>query len=136
LWKWKVDPFTVDAVLIAAQPGHGKRAGLFTDYTFGIWRGDELVSFARAYSGLTEVEIEEVDRWVRGHTIDRHGPVRGVTPELVFELAFEGVQESKRHKSGLALRFPRIVRWRRDKPVGEADTVETLLQVAGMDPED
>lgn len=125
-WKWKVDPYTIDAVLLAAQPGHGKRAGLFTDYTFGIWRGPELVSFAKAYSGLDANEIEQIDQWVRAHTTGRHGPVRTVVPELVFELAFEGVQESVRHKSGLALRFPRIARWRRDKPAAEADTVESL----------
>lgn len=125
-WKWKVDPYTIDAVLLAAQPGHGRRAGLFTDYTFGIWRDDGLVPFAKAYSGLTAEEIQEVDRWVRGHTIEKHGPVRTVTPELVFELAFEGIQSSTRHKSGLALRFPRIARWRKDKPAREADRIETL----------
>lgn len=125
-WKWKIDPYTVDAVLIAAQPGHGKRAGLFTDYTFGIWRDDELVSFAKAYSGLTAEEIREVDEWVRANTTGRHGPVRTVNPELVFELAFEGIQESSRHKSGIALRFPRIARWRKDKPVNEADRIENL----------
>jgi DNA ligase 1 len=128
-WKWKVDPYTVDAVLLAAQPGHGKRAGLFTDYTFGLWRGSELVSFAKAYSGLTADEIQEVDRWVRAHTTGRRGPVRTVTPELVFELAFEGIQVSARHKSGLALRFPRIARWRKDKPASEADTVELLQKL-------
>lgn len=126
-WKWKIDPYTIDAVLIAAQPGHGKRAGLFTDYTFGIWRNDELVSFAKAYSGLTAEEIREVDEWVRANTTGRHGPVRTVNPELVFELAFEGIQESSRHKSGIALRFPRIARWRKDKPADEADRIENLL---------
>ena len=125
-WKWKVDPRTIDAVLIAAQPGHGKRAGLFTDYTFGIWRGGELVSFAKACSGLTAEEIREVDQWVRAHTTARHGPVRAVKPELVFELAFEGVQNSPRHKSGFALRFPRILRWRRDKNAAQANSVEAL----------
>ncbi|HAV61418.1 MAG TPA: ATP-dependent DNA ligase [Verrucomicrobiales bacterium] len=125
-WKWKVDPHTIDAVMIAAQPGHGKRAGLFTDYTFGIWRDDELVSFAKAYSGLSADEIQAVDHWIRANTTGRHGPVRTVKPELVFELAFEGVQESSRHRSGLALRFPRISRWRKDKPAREADTVESL----------
>lgn len=128
-WKWKVDPYTIDAVLLAAQPGHGRRAGLFTDYTFGLWQGTELVSFAKAYSGLTAGEIEEVDQWVRAHTTGRHGPVRTVEPGLVFELAFEGLQESPRHKSGLALRFPRIARWRRDKPVAEADTVDSLRRL-------
>ncbi len=125
-WKWKVDPYTIDAVMIAAQPGHGKRAGLFTDYTFGIWHGDELVSLARAYSGLKADEIQAVDQWVRANTTGRHGPVRTVKPELVFELAFEGVQESSRHKSGYALRFPRIIRWRKDKPPREADRLESL----------
>lgn len=125
-WKWKVDPYTIDAVLVAAQPGHGKRAGRFTDYTFALWEGNELWSFAKAYSGLREDEIEEVDRFVRQHTLGRRGPVRSVKAELVFELAFEGLQESSRHKSGLALRFPRILRWRKDKPAAQADRLETL----------
>jgi len=125
-WKWKVAPHTIDAVLIAAQPGHGKRAGRFTDYTFALWQGNELLSCAKAYSGLRADEIEEVDRFVRRNTLDRHGPVRRVKAELVFELAFEGLQESSRHKSGLALRFPRILRWRKDKPAAEADRLETL----------
>jgi ATP-dependent DNA ligase len=125
-WKWKVDPHTIDAVLIAAQPGHGKRAGRFTDYTFALWEGDELLSCAKAYSGLRAAEIEEVDRFVRQHTLGRHGPVRRVKAELVFELAFEGLRESSRHKAGLALRFPRILRWRKDKPAAEADRLETL----------
>jgi DNA ligase-1 len=125
-WKWKVDPFTVDAVLVGAQQGHGRRAGLFTDYTFAVWQGTELVSMAKAYSGLSDAEIQEVDAFVRANTTGRFGPVRGVKPELVFELAFEGIQESPRHKAGIALRFPRIHRWRRDKRASEADTVETL----------
>lgn len=125
-WKWKVDPFTIDAVLIAAQPGHGKRAGLFTDYTFGLWDAGALTPVAKAYSGLTDAEIAEVDAWVRAHTLSRHGPVRAVTPELVFELGFEGVQESGRHKSGLAVRFPRMLRRRADKAAAEADTLDTL----------
>ncbi len=125
-WKWKVDPFTIDAVLIAAQPGHGKRAGLFTDYTFGLWDRGALTPVAKAYSGLTDAEIAEVDAWVRAHTVSRHGPVRGVAPELVFELGFEGVQESGRHKSGLAVRFPRMLRRRADKAAAEADTLDTL----------
>ncbi|MFG0275484.1 MAG: ATP-dependent DNA ligase [Phycisphaerales bacterium] len=125
-WKWKIDPFTIDAVMVAAQPGHGKRATLFTDYTFALWEGEELVTIAKAYSGLTDSEIDEVDAWIRRHTLARHGPVRAVEPELVFELAFEGVQESTRHKSGVALRFPRIARWRADKPAREADTVAHL----------
>jgi len=125
-WKWKVDPYTMDAVLVAAQPGRGRRAGLFTDYTFGVWDGDALVPVAKAYSGLTDAEIRAVDAFVRRHTVDRYGPVRAVAPELVFELAFEGIQRSTRHRSGLAVRFPRIARWRTDKPAAEADTLATL----------
>ncbi len=128
-WKWKVSPLTVDAVLVNAQAGHGRRAGLFTDYTFAVWDGDTLVPFAKAYSGLTDVEIREVDRFVRAHTREKFGPVRTVEPQLVFELAFEGIQESARHKSGIAVRFPRIARWRRDKPVTEADSLETVRQL-------
>jgi len=125
-WKWKVSPFTVDAVLIYAQPGHGRRAGLFTDYTFGVWDGDTLVPFAKAYSGLSDDEIRQVDAFVRRHTIDRFGPVRTVAPELVFELAFEGLQRSTRHKSGIAVRFPRMSRWRHDKRAADADTLATV----------
>ncbi|MGF1503946.1 MAG: ATP-dependent DNA ligase [Anaerolineae bacterium] len=126
-WKWKVDPYTVDAVLIYAQRGSGRRAGLYTDYTFAVWDDDgELVTFAKAYSGLTDAEIREVDAFVRRSTQDRFGPVRAVTPELVFELAFEDLRPSNRHKSGIAVRFPRIVRWRRDKPIEEADSLATI----------
>ena len=125
-WKWKIDPLTVDAVLIYAQRGHGRRAGLYTDYTFAVWQGDALVPFAKAYSGLNDAEIRQVDRFIQRNTIDRFGPVRSVRPELVFEIAFEGIRTSTRHKSGVAVRFPRIARWRQDKPVGEADTIETL----------
>ncbi len=125
-FKWKVTPLTVDAVLIYAQAGHGRRAGLYTDYTFAIWDGDALVSFAKAYSGLTDAEIRDVDAFIRRNTIEKFGPVRTVKPELVFELAFEGIQRSTRHKSGIAVRFPRIVRWRRDKPASEADTLNTV----------
>ncbi len=125
-WKWKIDPYSVDAVLLYAQPGHGRRAGLFTDYTFGVWDGDRLVSFAKAYSGLTNDEIRRVDAFVRANTIERFGPVRAVEPRLVFELAFEGIQASARHKSGIAVRFPRMARWRTDKPPEEADSIETL----------
>jgi DNA ligase 1 len=125
-WKWKVDPLAVDAVLIYAQPGSGKRAGLFTDYTFGIWEGNHLVPFAKAYSGLTDEEIREVDSFVRRNTLEKFGPVRTVKPELVFELHFEGIQRSSRHKSGIAVRFPRMARWRTDKKAEEADTVETV----------
>ena len=128
-WKWKVEPYSVDAVLIYAQPGSGKRAGLFTDYTFGVWADTELVPFAKAYSGLTDAEITEVDRFVRRHTLERFGPVHRVRPELVFEIGFEGIQVSRRHKCGVAVRFPRMLRWRRDKPAAEADCVDTLLEV-------
>ena len=125
-WKWKVEPHTADAVLVYAQQGHGRRAGLFTDYTFSVWSGDRLVPFAKAYSGLTDAEIRKVDRWIREHTREKHGPVRVVDPELVFEIAFEGISESKRHKSGIAVRFPRIHRWRADKAAAEADSLETV----------
>jgi DNA ligase 1 len=125
-WKWKVDPLTVDAVLIYAQPGSGKRAGLFTDYTFGVWDGQHLVPFAKAYSGLNDDEIKQVDRFVRRNTLEKFGPVRTVKPELVFELHFEGIQRSPRHKSGLAVRFPRMARWRTDKKAEEADTIERV----------
>jgi DNA ligase 1 len=125
-WKWKVDPLTVDAVLIYAQAGSGKRAGLFTDYTFGIWEGDHLVPFAKAYSGLTDEEIRRVDQFIRRNTLEKFGPVRTVKPELVFELHFEGIQPSTRHKSGIAVRFPRMARWRTDKKAEEADTIETV----------
>jgi DNA ligase-1 len=125
-WKWKVVPLTVDAVLIYAEPGHGRRAGLFTDYTFGVWHGDRLVPFAKAYSGLTDAEIRRVDAFVRRHTLERFGPVRTVKPELVFELAFEGIQRSPRHKSGIAVRFPRMARWRTDKRPEDADTLDTV----------
>jgi len=125
-WKWKSEPYSMDAVLIYAQAGHGKRAGLYTDYTFGVWDMRKLVPVAKAYSGLTDAEIREVDAFIRTHTIDKFGPVRVVEPQLVFELHFEGIQRSTRHKSGLAVRFPRMHSWRRDKPPGEADTLETL----------
>jgi DNA ligase 1 len=125
-WKWKVDPLSVDAVLIYAQPGTGKRAGLYTDYTFGVWEGDHLVPFAKAYTGLTDEEIRKVDAYVRRNTLEKFGPVRTVKPELVFELAFEGIQRSSRHKSGIAVRFPRMARWRTDKKAEEADTIETV----------
>jgi DNA ligase-1 len=125
-WKWKIEPFTFDAVLVYAQPGHGRRSSLYTDYTFAVWRSDELVPVAKAYSGLTDAEILQVDRWIRRHTLERFGPVRSVEPVQVFELAFEGINRSTRHKSGVALRFPHIARWRQDKPAREADTLETL----------
>jgi DNA ligase-1 len=125
-WKWKVEPYTVDAVLIYAQRGSGKRASLYSDYTFGVWDGDQLVPFAKAYSGLTDAEIRQVDAFVRRNTVEQFGPVRTVRPELVFELAFEGIQRSTRHKSGVAVRFPRMLRWRRDKPAAEADSIATV----------
>jgi DNA ligase-1 len=125
-WKWKISPYTVDAVLIYAQPGSGRRAGLYTDYTFGVWDGDKLVPFAKAYSGLTDAEIRRVDAFVRRNTTERFGPVRVVAPELVFELAFEGIQRSTRHRSGVAVRFPRMSRWRHDKRAADADTIDTV----------
>ncbi len=130
-WKWKVQPLSVDGVLIYAQRGHGRRATLYTDYTFGVWDGDRLVTFAKAYSGLTDAEIKEVDAFIKKNTLEKFGPVRTVKPELVFEIGFEGIQRSNRHKSGVALRFPRILRWRRDKPADQADTVQGLVALAG-----
>ena len=125
-WKWKIEPFTMDAVLVYAQPGSGRRATVFTDYTFAVWRGQELVPVAKAYSGLSDEEIDELDRWIRRHTTERFGPVSAVEPVYVFELGFEAIARSTRHKSGIAVRFPRILRWRKDKPASEADTLETL----------
>ncbi|MFO1412768.1 MAG: ATP-dependent DNA ligase [Burkholderiales bacterium] len=132
-WKWKLDPYTVDAVLVYAQAGHGRRASLYTDYTFAVWDGEELVPFAKAYSGLTDAEIREVDAWVRAHTIERFGPVRRVEPVLVFEVAFEGIRASPRHRSGVAVRFPRIARWRRDKPPAECDSLNGLRSLLRAD---
>jgi DNA ligase-1 len=128
-WKWKVQPFSVDAVMIYAQAGHGRRASLHTDYTFAVWDGDQLVPFAKAYSGLTDAEIRELDNWIRRNTLEKFGPVRRVEPVQVFELGFEGIQKSTRHKSGVAVRFPRILRWRTDKPAAEADHVEALQKL-------
>ncbi|MBC7899111.1 MAG: ATP-dependent DNA ligase, partial [Saprospiraceae bacterium] len=125
-WKWKIDPLTIDAVLIYAQKGTGKRSNLFTDYTFAVWKDDVLVPFAKAYSGLTDVEIRKVDRYVRDNTVETFGPVRSVTPKLVFEIAFEALQRSSRHKSGVAVRFPRISRWRDDKTIEQADSLDTI----------
>jgi DNA ligase-1 len=125
-WKWKIDPFTVDAVMIYAMRGHGRRANLYTDYTFAVWDGEQLVPFTKAYSGLTDEEIREVDRWVKLNTLERFGPVRSVKPQLVFEIAFEGINRSTRHKSGIALRFPRMARWRKDKVASEANTLNDL----------
>jgi DNA ligase 1 len=128
-WKWKIDPYTVDAVMIYAMRGHGRRANLYTDYTFAVWDNGQLVPFTKAYSGLTDDELREVDRWVKQNTLERFGPVRSVKPLLVFELAFEGIARSSRHKSGIALRFPRIKRWRKDKKIDEANTLANLIQL-------
>ncbi|MGI9418414.1 MAG: ATP-dependent DNA ligase [Geminicoccaceae bacterium] len=125
-WKWKIDPLTLDAVMIYAQAGSGRRANLFTDYTFAVWKGEDLVPIAKAYSGLSDEEIRNLDRWIRRNTIERFGPVRSVTPHHVFELAFEGINASTRHKSGVALRFPRIARWRTDKIPADADTLDQV----------
>jgi DNA ligase-1 len=138
-WKWKRDPFTVDAVLMYAQRGHGKRASFYSDYTFGVWRagagGDELVPVGKAYFGFTDAELRQLDKWVREHTTNRFGPVREVEANrrtgLVLEIAFEGVQRSTRHKAGLAMRFPRVARIRWDKPAREADRIETLEALVG-----
>lgn len=129
-WKWKIDPLSIDAVLVYAQKGHGRRTELYTDYTFAVWDHEhKLVPFAKAYSGLTDAEIAQVDKFVKQHTLEKFGPVRTVTPQLVFEIGFEGINSSPRHKSGIAVRFPRILRWRKDKPVEEADTLETLKTI-------
>ena len=128
-WKWKVSPYSIDAVLIYAQKGHGKRSGLFTDYTFALWDGDALVPFAKAYSGLDDSEINKIDRFIRQNTRESFGPVRSVTPALVMEIAFDGLQRSPRHKSGIATRFPRIVRWRHDKKPEDANTLAELMQL-------
>ena len=125
-WKWKVQPYSVDAVLVYAQKGHGRRASLFTDYTFAVWDDGNLVPFAKAYSGLTDSEIREVDSFIRRNTLEKFGPVCTVKPELVFEIAFEGIQKSTRHKSGIAVRFPRMARWRTDKTAGQADSIESV----------
>lgn len=135
-WKWKVEPLTIDGVLINAQKGTGKRAGLYTDYTFAVWNDQDeantLVPFAKAYSGLTDEEIRQVDNFVKRNTRERFGPVRSVNPQLVFEIAFEGIQESSRHKSGVALRFPRILRWRHDKKASEANTLSELQALLAL----
>jgi DNA ligase-1 len=128
-WKWKTEPFTVDAVLVYAQAGHGRRANLLTDYTFAVWSGGELVPIAKAYSGLSDEEILTLDAWLRRHTVQKFGPVRSVEPLQVFELAFEGIALSPRHKSGIAVRFPRIARWRTDKPPEQADTLEGIRRL-------
>lgn len=129
-WKWKVDPHTLDAVLIYAQSGHGRRAGLFTDYTFGVWDRGHLVPVAKAYSGLDDAEIAQLDGWIRAHTLERFGPVRSVEQVHVFELAFEAIQRSTRHKAGVAVRFPRILRWRTDLSIRDADKLDDLRRMA------
>jgi len=128
-WKWKINPYTVDTVMIYAQKGSGRRAGYYTDYTFAVRDGDQLITIAKAYSGLTDKEIKEVNSFVIKNAIEKFGPVRTVKPELVFEIAFEGIAESKRHKAGLALRFPRIARWRKDKKADEINTLDDLKQL-------
>ncbi len=128
-WKWKIDPLTIDAVMIYAQAGHGRRANLFTDYTFAVRDGENLVPFTKAYSGLTDAEFREITGWVRKNTLQKFGPVRQVPAAHVFEIAFEGIQASPRHKSGVALRFPRMLRWRKDKPVDEANTLADLKEM-------
>jgi DNA ligase-1 len=130
-WKWKVDPLSVDAVLVYAQRGHGRRASLYTDYTFALWHEGALVPFAKAYSGLTDAEIARVDAYIRQHTVEKFGPVRSVTPKLVCEVGFEGIAASPRHKSGIAVRFPRILRLRDDKRIEDADTLQQLRTMAG-----
>ncbi|WP_116809255.1 ATP-dependent DNA ligase [Steroidobacter cummioxidans] len=127
-WKWKIEPHSFDAVMLYAQPGQGRRSNLYTDYTFGVWRDRELVPVAKAYSGLSNPEVAQLDRWIRAHTVEKFGPVRSVEPSQVFELAYEGIAASGRHKSGIALRFPRILRWRTDKPASEADSLAKFLQ--------
>jgi DNA ligase-1 len=129
-WKWKIEPLTIDGILIYAQKGSGRRADLYTDYTFAVWdEAQQLVPFAKAYSGLTDVEIRKVDNFVKRNTKERFGPVRTVNPELVFEIAFEGIQKSSRHKSGVALRFPRMLRWRHDKKPADANTLADLQEM-------
>lgn len=133
-WKWKIEPLDVDAVLLTAQAGHGRRAGLHSDYSLGVWHEGRLVTIAKAYSGLADAEIVEIDRIVRSTTLERHGPVRVVQPTQVFQLAFEGIARSTRHKAGVALRFPRIVRWRRDKSPEEAGTLADLVRLIDAPP--
>lgn len=128
-WKWKLDPLTIDAVMIYAQAGHGRRANLFTDYTFAVWNGPDLVPFTKAYSGLSDAEFRQITSWVRKNTQQRFGPVRQVPAVHVFEIAFEGIQASTRHKSSVALRFPRMLRWRQDKTVQDANTLDDLKQM-------
>ena len=119
----------LDAVLIYAKGGRGRRAGLYTDYSFALWKDKELIKFASAYSGLTNIEIKELDKWIRKNTIDKFGPVRSLKPEMVFEISFEKIQISKRHKSGIAVRFPRITKWRKDKKINDADSLDNAYKL-------
>lgn len=128
-WKWKIDPFTIDCVLLYAQSGSGRRSNLYTDYTLAVWKDKELIPVTKAYSGLSDEELAEMDRWIKKHTVEKFGPVRSVEPQHVFEIAFEGIQPSNRHKAGVALRFPRIHRWRKDKKPEEADTLENVKKL-------
>ena len=129
-WKYKVDPLTLDAVLLYAQSGTGRRSNLYTDYTFALWNEKkELIPFAKAYSGLNQAEIDELDMWIRRHTKEKFGPVRSVEPAHVFEIAFEGISPSNRHKSGIAVRFPRILRWRKEKKAEDADTLQSAQEL-------
>ena len=128
-WKWKIDPLVIDCVMIYAQKGHGRRSNLYTDYTFAVKDGDKLVSFTKAYSGLTDKEFAQVDNFVKRNSLEKFGPVRTVKPELVFEIAFEGIAASARHKSGVALRFPRMSRWRKDKKPDEINTLDDLKKM-------
>ncbi len=128
-WKWKIDPLTIDAVMIYAQKGHGRRSNLFTDYTFAVRDGEKYIPFAKAYSGLTDKEIAQVDKWVKANSLEQFGPVKTVKPELVFEIGFEGISASPRHKSGVAVRFPRILKWRTDKKPEEVNTLEELKEM-------
>ncbi len=128
-WKYKVDPMQLDAVLIYAKSGSGRRAGLYTDYSFALWKDQELIKFASAYSGLTNIEIKELDKWIRKNTIEKFGPVRSLKPEMVFEISFEKILISKRHKSGIAVRFPRITKWRKDKKINDADSLENAYEL-------
>ncbi|MEP6466798.1 MAG: ATP-dependent DNA ligase, partial [Parafilimonas sp.] len=131
-WKWKIDPLTIDAVMIYAQKGSGRRSTLYTDYTFAVKDNDKLVTFTKAYSGLTDKEFAQVDNFVKRNSLEKFGPVRTVKPELVFEIAFEGIAASNRHKSGVALRFPRIKRWRKDKKADEINTLDDLKKMLEM----
>ncbi|HKZ64959.1 MAG TPA: hypothetical protein VJ111_01320, partial [Chitinophagaceae bacterium] len=128
-WKWKIDPLVIDAVMIYAQKGSGRRSNLYTDYTFAVKDGDKLVSFTKAYSGLTDQEFAQIDNFVKRNSLEKFGPVRTVKPELVFEIAFEGIAASNRHKSGVALRFPRMSRWRKDKKPAEINTLDDLKKM-------